>query len=114
MNNSLTRENARLRLELDIKITNDIGVANKTKEGKMEVDTLAEQVTELQEQLNQKKKLEIQAQSKLQVSELNFKKKLDEAEQVASKATRDKELVEVERKRAAEQLIRQNEKIKTD
>ena len=47
MNNSLTRENARLRVELDIKITNDIGLENKTKEGKMEVDTLSEQVTEL-------------------------------------------------------------------
>jgi hypothetical protein len=29
-------------MELDIKITNDIGLENKTKEGKMEVDTLAE------------------------------------------------------------------------
>jgi hypothetical protein len=42
MNNSLTRENSRLGMELDIKITNDIGLENKTKEGKMEVDTLAE------------------------------------------------------------------------
>jgi hypothetical protein len=47
MNNSLQKENARLKADLDIKITADVKTEMTNAEGKMEVETLAQQVTEL-------------------------------------------------------------------
>lgn len=47
MNNSLQKENARLKADLDVKITADIKTEMTNAEGKMEVETLALQVTEL-------------------------------------------------------------------
>ena len=44
----MQKELTRLRLELDVKITSDIKTEMTNAEGKMEVETLANQVTELQ------------------------------------------------------------------
>ena len=47
MNNSLQKENARLKADLDIKITADIKTEMSNAEGQMEVETLALHITEL-------------------------------------------------------------------
>jgi serine protease inhibitor ecotin len=41
MNNSLQKENTRLKLELEVKITSDVTTEMTTAEGKMEKETLA-------------------------------------------------------------------------
>jgi hypothetical protein len=41
MNNSLQKENTRIKLELEVKITSDVTTEMTTAEGKMEKETLA-------------------------------------------------------------------------
>lgn len=66
MNNSLQKENARLKQILDNRIVNEADKEHLEAEKVIEVNALVAQVSDLTEQLAKKKQAEMQGQSRLQ------------------------------------------------